>query len=76
MKNSTYYIHTSTRYQANIVLRNISVRPVIIHAGRSQDGFIKVWDLERRRVCAEFEATSHGMGVQRLDRLGRNRVVR
>ncbi|CAM9129891.1 unnamed protein product [Laminaria digitata] len=41
----------------------------------SQDGFVKVWDLERRRVCAEFEATSHGMGVQRLDRLGRNRVV-
>lgn len=55
----------------NIALSNIS-----LGYDRSQDGVVKVWDLERRRVCAEFEATSHGMGVQRLDRLGRNKVVR
>lgn len=43
---------------------------------RSQDGVVKAWNLERRRVCAEFDAHAHGAGVQRLDRLGRDRVVR
>ncbi|CAM9521342.1 unnamed protein product, partial [Pylaiella littoralis] len=41
----------------------------------SQDGMVKVWDLERRRACADFEATSQGMGIQRLDRLGGGKVV-
>lgn len=43
---------------------------------RSQDGLVKVWNLERRRACAEFQATGHGNGVQKLDRLGRRRVIR
>ncbi|CAB1110794.1 unnamed protein product [Ectocarpus sp. CCAP 1310/34] len=41
----------------------------------SEDGVVKLWNLERRRAFAEFEATSHGMGVQRLDHLGRGKIV-
>ncbi|CAM9650134.1 unnamed protein product, partial [Ectocarpus sp. 13 AM-2016] len=41
----------------------------------SEDGAVKLWNLERRRAFAEFEATSHGMGVQRLDHLGRGKIV-